>query len=452
MATADFWKYFNEEIYPQLGFRQSTFKKIFEYLDSLQRPVFIVETGCVRNVGTYQGEGQSTLMFDKFASAVPGSMVYTVDIDPNATALCSTLVSPTVKVHTGDSVGFLRDVAINPPKQFPSVDLLYLDSYDVDFSNPHPSALHHIKELLAASPIVNDGTMVALDDSPSDAVLLINDTGTVSFFSKPVISGKGKYIAEYAESINARLQFSGYQCGWLGLGGCNTAMNTERNINTPHIFDPSVKITKFSGMVFDIGANVGDKTEMFLNQGAPKVIAVEPQPMLGPVLNNRFKDDKRVIIVEKALSDKPQKLMMSICSEESTISTFSDEWKLGRFTEHVWDHQVEIEALTLDMLINEYGIPEFCKIDVEGFECQVLQGLSKPIPLISFEYTKEFMVNAHKCVEHLIKIGSYEFNYTLGAAQGFASSQWLSEIELFNVLDNFDHDLLWGDIYARQIS
>lgn len=218
MATADFWKYFNEEIYPQLGFRQSTFKKIFEYLDSLQRPVFIVETGCVRNVGTYQGEGQSTLMFDKFASAVPGSVVYTVDIDPNATALCSTLVSPTVKVHTGDSVGFLRDVAINPPKQFPSVDLLYLDSYDVDFSNPHPSALHHIKELLAASPIVNDGTLVALDDSPSDAVLLINDTGTVSFFSKPVISGKGKYIAEYADSVNARLQFSGYQCGWLGLG------------------------------------------------------------------------------------------------------------------------------------------------------------------------------------------------------------------------------------------
>ena len=218
METNEFWRYFNAEISPHLGFRQASFRKMFEYLDSLQRPAFILETGCVRNVGTLTGEGQSTVLFDRYAQSVPGTIVHTVDLDPGATALCRTLVSPAVTVHTGDSVGFLSELAKAPPAPFTKVDLLYLDSYDVDFLNPHPSALHHIKELLAVSPLLTNATLVALDDSPSDAVLLFNEAGTVSFLSKPAISGKGKYIAEYAQSVHAELQFSGYQCGWLGLG------------------------------------------------------------------------------------------------------------------------------------------------------------------------------------------------------------------------------------------
>lgn len=218
METTEFWSYFNEKIAPNLAFRETSFRKIFEYLESLQRPAFILETGCVRNVGTFAGEGQSTILFDLYAQAVPGTIVHTVDLDPKATALCSTLVSPAVTVHTGDSVGFLREIATAPPAPFTSVDLLYLDSYDVDFTNPHPSALHHIKELLAVSPLVTKETLVVLDDSPSDAVLLFNEAGSVSFLSKPAISGKGKYIAEYAQAVQAELQFTGYQCGWLGIG------------------------------------------------------------------------------------------------------------------------------------------------------------------------------------------------------------------------------------------
>jgi|GEM_PF-594684 len=437
MATTGFWKYFNVEISPQLGLRQSSFKSMFEYLDSLNRPVFIVETGCVRNAGTYQQEGQSTLLFDKYAAAVPGSIVYTVDIDPNAAALCKTLVTPLVKVHAGESIGFLRNVADHPPATFTSVDLLYLDSGDVDFSNPHPAALRHLKELLAIAPAVTDATLVVLNDSPGNAVVLFNESGTVSFLSKPDITGRGKYIAEYAEAIHARVHFSGYQCGWLGLSSGR---------------EPAETIKTFSGLVFDVGANVGDKTEMFLSQGASRVVAVEPQPMLGPGLVKRFGGDQRVTVVRKALSNKPQRLMMSICSEESTISTFSDEWKKGRFAEHTWDQQVEIEATTLDLLIDEYGLPDFCKIDVEGFEYQVLQGLSKPIPALSFEFTKEFLGNAHQCVEHLAGIGGYEFNYILGAAPEFASKTWLTDKQLFDILDNFNHPLLWGDIHARRVT
>ncbi len=46
-----FWNWFDTEARPKLVTRADTFAKMFEYLDRFDRPVSIVETGCVRNVG-----------------------------------------------------------------------------------------------------------------------------------------------------------------------------------------------------------------------------------------------------------------------------------------------------------------------------------------------------------------------------------------------------------------
>jgi FkbM family methyltransferase len=212
----------------------------------------------------------------------------------------------------------------------------------------------------------------------------------------------------------------------------------------------NVQINK--GLVFDIGANIGGKTLAMLNSGASKIVAVEPQPHLMPKLVAAFGGDNRVVLVGMALSDKVQKLTMSINTAEPTLSTFSDEWKQGRFVDQSWDHEVEIESTTLDLLIAEHGIPEYCKIDVEGFELEVLQGLNIPIPLISFEFTKEFMDNAKKCVERIDTIGTYKYNFTLGEGKKYISEKWLEAHELFSALGKFEHQLLWGDIYAKDIN
>ena len=52
---------------------------------------------------------------------------------------------------------------------FQHIDLLNLDSYDVDFKNPNDSAMHHLKELLAAAPLISKDTLILVDDSPSCA-------------------------------------------------------------------------------------------------------------------------------------------------------------------------------------------------------------------------------------------------------------------------------------------
>jgi hypothetical protein len=216
MNNLEFWRFFDTDAYPNLGHRQPSLKYVFEYLDNLARPVFVVETGCVRNVGNWVGDGQSTILFDRFVSQLPGSVMHSVDLDPKATALCNSLVSNNVQLHTGDSVAFLRNLARNPPTGFRHIDVLYLDSFDLDLANPHPSALHHMKELLAISTLVGPQTLVVVDDAPLEAMFTLS-SNTVTFVSTMAISGKAKYVAAYAETIGLKPVFSGYQAGWIGL-------------------------------------------------------------------------------------------------------------------------------------------------------------------------------------------------------------------------------------------
>jgi hypothetical protein len=154
MRALEFWDYFENCAAPTLGRitkwpRLDTFRKIFAYLDRFDRPVGIVETGCVRRKGQWT-DGQSTVLFDRYAANTPGSIVYSVDLDPNATQVCKSVVSERVKVHTAGSVAFLAALSRNRPADLLALDLLYLDSLDVDMFDPLPSCIHHLKELLAA--------------------------------------------------------------------------------------------------------------------------------------------------------------------------------------------------------------------------------------------------------------------------------------------------------------
>jgi hypothetical protein len=215
MNYAAFWEYFNGFAAPLLQHRTGSFRLAFEHLEKLGRPPCIVETGCVRNQGTFTGEGQSTVLFDKFSECVAGTMVHSVDISPESTGMCKSIVSNRINVHTSDSVTFLRHQCAGLIRPFAHIDLLYLDSYDVDVENPHDSAMHHIKELLAVAPLVNANTFILVDDSPTTASFFID--GQLKLVTPQRIGGKGKYIASYMENIGSKPLYQGYQAAWLGM-------------------------------------------------------------------------------------------------------------------------------------------------------------------------------------------------------------------------------------------
>jgi cytochrome c-type biogenesis protein CcmH/NrfG len=204
LVKEGFWEWFDAVARPRLCERAETFAKMFEYLDAFNRPVFIIETGCLRTLDNWEGDGQSTVLFDKYVQDNGGD-VHSVDIDPKATGLCRSLVSKCTQVHTGDSVSFLQKMARR--ESLPHLDLLYLDSFDLDPARPLASQIHHYRELEAALPMISPRTLVVVDDSPAR----IAADGMI----EP--TGKGGLVARYAEEIGATSKFVRWQVGWTGM-------------------------------------------------------------------------------------------------------------------------------------------------------------------------------------------------------------------------------------------
>lgn len=217
------------------------------------------------------------------------------------------------------------------------------------------------------------------------------------------------------------------------------------------IFDKTALYGQFinaGDLCFDVGANVGNWTDVLLALGA-KVVCIEPQPRCVEILRHKYQGNSRVVIVPKGLAAQESIMSLSLCESVHTIATFSDKWKTGRFRDYEWKSTIDVPVTTLDALIQEFGVPVFCKIDVEGFEYHVLQGLSCPIPVVSFEFTREFIDDAKQCMDYLESLGRVEFNYALGEVPKLALDRWTDADTIINVLDKIGDDLLWGDIYAR---
>ena len=224
MNNKNFNKFF-DEISPKLGVRQYSFSKIFNYLDKLPSPIIIVETGCLRVKDNFFGDGQSTLLFDKYTQfRGNGSKVFTVDIDPKATKTCSEVVSKNVSITKGDSIGYLNNLINKFYDEKKDVSFFYLDSYDLDWKSPGSSCEHHLKELVSIKKILKKETLVVVDDSPMNGYLqqsqLKQEALSIIPFGlvpKPTISGKGSLVHEYAMHIGAKVLFSNYQTGWIGF-------------------------------------------------------------------------------------------------------------------------------------------------------------------------------------------------------------------------------------------
>jgi FkbM family methyltransferase len=143
-------------------------------------------------------------------------------------------------------------------------------------------------------------------------------------------------------------------------------------------------------LAFDVGAHVGSRERAWRRLDA-RVVAIEPQPDCLRILRLFFGRDSRVTILPVAVGAKPGRARMALSSATPTVSSMSPDW-VGSVTSDRsfarvrWDRSVDVEVTTLDELVARYGEPTFCKIDVEGFELEVLEGLSRPLRALSFEY------------------------------------------------------------------
>lgn len=210
-----------------------------------------------------------------------------------------------------------------------------------------------------------------------------------------------------------------------------------------------------SDLCFDLGAHVGDRVRAFSRLGA-RVVAVEPDPWCAALLDQWYGGHPEITLLEMAVGAEPGTRLLHISQRNPTLSTLSADWirdiqRSLQFQGIEWDAAVEVTVTTLDDLISEYGLPRFCKIDVEGYELEVLAGLSHPIPALSFEYNPAVPDIAADCIARLSALGAYEFNWTVREIPRFRSRAWLEPDAMGDMLRALPLEARTGDVYARLV-
>lgn len=206
-------------------------------------------------------------------------------------------------------------------------------------------------------------------------------------------------------------------------------------------------------LCFDIGAHVGSRLRAWRPLNA-RIIAVEPQPACMALLRRGFGRCSRIVLIEQAIGAVPGVAELLVSSRTPTVTTLSPAWiaavqRQRGFIAVRWNERVPVTVTTLDALIARYGLPAFCKIDVEGYELEVLNGLSQPIPALSFEYLPTHLDTARDCITRLAKLGAYQFNWSVGEVQRLCSDHWLDAEAMRAQIARFTAAEGSGDIYAR---
>lgn len=204
-------------------------------------------------------------------------------------------------------------------------------------------------------------------------------------------------------------------------------------------------------LVFDVGAHVGTRARAMRAAGA-RVVALEPQVPFSTFLRLTLPRDIRLL--EAAAGSADTVAEMAVSSLHPTVSSlktgFAETAGAAPGFGHVrWDRVQKVQVTTLDRLIRDEGIPRYVKIDVEGFELEVLSGLSQPVELVSVEYLPGLPDLTLSVIARLGELGDYRFNPVTGESGRFLWNDWRDASATRSWLTSLPADGPSGDLYAR---
>lgn len=172
-------------------------------------------------------------------------------------------------------------------------------------------------------------------------------------------------------------------------------------------------------LCFDVGANIGEMSEAMLEAGA-RVVAFEPNPLVLPELRARLDGHPRWSVVEAALG-RGAAIATLYARRSHGQSGLVADWADGVV------RTFQVPVVTLDAAIRAFGMPVYCKVDVEGWEFEVLEGLSQAPPLLSIEFhlNDKGVARTRACLERLAALGARQVNLTGAEGSALHLEHWL---------------------------
>lgn len=231
-----------------------------------------------------------------------------------------------------------------------------------------------------------------------------------------------------------------------------TLFGAEGRARRRRLRDFYAPLIRSGDLVFDVGANVGVYSEIFCSLGA-RVLAIEPTPICIKELK-RWLPPESVTIVEGAAGGVNGSAQIRL-SKTASHSSMSDDWvqvvnRVAPEKKDNWIGELTIPVLTLDTLFDRYGKPNYVKIDVEGFEEAVLDGMSWQPDLLSFEFHFETPDSTIRCLSKPCVSADSMFSVIVGEPSHSMSLKWISLDQVMRLVTDQERDAGFGDIFVRR--
>lgn len=222
-------------------------------------------------------------------------------------------------------------------------------------------------------------------------------------------------------------------------------MPSRRRFSMPDAIEFYADLLHEGDLAFDIGANIGVHTDAMLHAGA-RVVAFEPQTSLAHGLAQRFKGEPRLTVLSCAVADTVGSVVLVTASKAPHLATANASWRVNsREPEGTWDGEQVRPAITLASAIERFGMPDFLKIDTEGYDHLVLATLEAAPRRVMFEVHDRLPALADACFERLDGLAEYDYWLMREESWEFEPDWPLLPHEITVGLPT------WGDVYAERI-
>jgi FkbM family methyltransferase len=213
------------------------------------------------------------------------------------------------------------------------------------------------------------------------------------------------------------------------------------------------KLLPSGSLVFDIGANAGMFSAIFSSLNT-KVVALEPNTDCVRHIQLSYASES-IEVIQAAAGAHNGLAIIHLSDQRDDISSVSTDWMDAIQRQHnsykgLWSRQATVPMLTLDTLWKHYGAPYFIKIDVEGYEESVLDGLSVQPPLVSFEFNSAYLPAAMRCLDKKVFGSSSVFNFAMGDPAHFELDTWVNKERLTSILSKLANADQYGDLFVKR--